>query len=120
MSGGPPASAPDARTKPKAPITSNALRGLGLMFVSTFFFAAMHASIRYLSGGDPSVRDRLLPQRVRARRRCALVLARRSRAPPNAAHRPALAARRLQRLRHCKAAGYRVSAGGRMHRRQIE
>jgi drug/metabolite transporter (DMT)-like permease len=28
---------------------SPALRGIGLMFVSTFFFAAMHASIRYLS-----------------------------------------------------------------------
>jgi drug/metabolite transporter (DMT)-like permease len=28
---------------------SPALRGIGLMFVSTFFFAAMHGSIRYLS-----------------------------------------------------------------------
>jgi drug/metabolite transporter (DMT)-like permease len=49
MSGGPPISMPDAHAKLKAPITSSALGGFGLMFVSTFFFAAMHASIRYLS-----------------------------------------------------------------------
>lgn len=30
-------------------MTSNALQGLGLMLLSTFFLAAMHASIRYLS-----------------------------------------------------------------------
>jgi drug/metabolite transporter (DMT)-like permease len=49
MSGEPPASTPDARAKPKASVATSALRGLGLMFVSTFFFAAMHASIRHLS-----------------------------------------------------------------------
>ena len=31
------------------PVTSGAVRGLGLMLASTFFLAAMHASIRYLS-----------------------------------------------------------------------
>jgi drug/metabolite transporter (DMT)-like permease len=30
-------------------LTSPALRGIALMFVSTFFFAAMHGSIRYMS-----------------------------------------------------------------------
>jgi drug/metabolite transporter (DMT)-like permease len=40
---------PDAGAPPRTPVTSGALRGLGLMFASTFFLAAMHASIRYLS-----------------------------------------------------------------------
>jgi drug/metabolite transporter (DMT)-like permease len=33
----------------RSAFASPALRGIGLMFVSTFFFAAMHGSIRYLS-----------------------------------------------------------------------
>jgi drug/metabolite transporter (DMT)-like permease len=49
MSGGPPTSAPDGRADPRALAASRALRGLGLMFASTFLFAAMHASIRHLS-----------------------------------------------------------------------
>jgi drug/metabolite transporter (DMT)-like permease len=48
VSGGPPTSGIDAG--PGAPVASGAVRALGLMFVSTFFFASMHASIRYLSG----------------------------------------------------------------------
>ena len=49
MSGRPPASTSGRHASPGAPIASGALRGLGLMFVSTFFFASMHGSIRYLS-----------------------------------------------------------------------
>jgi drug/metabolite transporter (DMT)-like permease len=40
---------PDAGARLRAPLTGGALRGLGLMLASTFFLAAMHASIRYLS-----------------------------------------------------------------------
>lgn len=49
MSGDPPAPRPDAVAGAPGALGSGALRGLALMFVSTFFFAAMHASIRHLS-----------------------------------------------------------------------
>jgi drug/metabolite transporter (DMT)-like permease len=49
MSGRAPASTSGRHASPGAPRASGALRGLGLMFVSTFFFASMHGSIRYLS-----------------------------------------------------------------------
>lgn len=50
MTDQPPASAPNPG-KPGVALSENALRGLVLMLVSTFFFAAMHASIRYVSAG---------------------------------------------------------------------
>jgi drug/metabolite transporter (DMT)-like permease len=49
MSGEPRAATPEARAKTPAGLQGSALRGLALMFVSTFLFSAMHASIRYLS-----------------------------------------------------------------------
>lgn len=48
-SGGGKVLTPEARAGAGTPVTSGALRGLGLMLASTFFLAAMHASIRYLS-----------------------------------------------------------------------
>ena len=49
MSGEPPSQAPARPAGFRAALDNPALRGIGLMFVSTFFFAAMHGSIRYLS-----------------------------------------------------------------------
>jgi drug/metabolite transporter (DMT)-like permease len=49
MSGRAPASTSGRHASPGAPRASGAMRSLGLMFVSTFFFASMHGSIRYLS-----------------------------------------------------------------------
>lgn len=49
MSGDRPAPGPDAAAGGRPALGGSALRGLGLMFVSTFFFAAMHASIRHVS-----------------------------------------------------------------------
>jgi len=49
MSGPVPALEPAATARPAPVATGNALRGVLLMFVSTFFFASMHASIRHLS-----------------------------------------------------------------------
>ena len=40
---------PAQATGARAAFASPALRGIALMFVSTFFFAAMHGSIRYMS-----------------------------------------------------------------------
>jgi drug/metabolite transporter (DMT)-like permease len=49
VSGEPPSQAPARPAGFRAALDNPALRGIGLMFVSTFFFAAMHGSIRYLS-----------------------------------------------------------------------
>jgi uncharacterized membrane protein len=49
MNDEPSASRPEARAKTSTTIQGSALRGLALMFVSTFLFSAMHASIRHLS-----------------------------------------------------------------------
>ncbi|HLT02930.1 MAG TPA: DMT family transporter [Geminicoccaceae bacterium] len=49
MSGARPAPRPDAAATGRTALGGSALRGLTLMFVSTFFFAAMHASIRHVS-----------------------------------------------------------------------
>jgi drug/metabolite transporter (DMT)-like permease len=44
-----PALEPAATARPAAVPSGNALRGVLLMFTSTFFFASMHASIRHVS-----------------------------------------------------------------------
>jgi drug/metabolite transporter (DMT)-like permease len=48
MTGQPP---PALAGAAEGTLASNAVRGVLLMFVSTFFFAAMHASIRHVSAG---------------------------------------------------------------------
>lgn len=49
MSDDPRALMPDAAGGGHTALAGGALRGLALMFVSTFFFASMHATIRHLS-----------------------------------------------------------------------
>ena len=46
---GPPAASTDATEATSTAIVNDPLRGITLMFVATFFFAAMHAVIRHLT-----------------------------------------------------------------------